>query len=879
MGNGNAVSIKNVSKTFTTRADVGHEKRILKRSEKITRNVLKDVNLDVKKGEVFGIIGRNGSGKSTLLKMISRIMKPDSGTIKTNGRLASILELGMGFHQDLSGKENIYIKGSMYGFTREQIDKRLDDIIRYAELEDYIDLPVRVYSSGMTSRLAFAIMINVDADVLILDEVLSTGDLAFSTKSGAHFLNMKSLGKTIILVAHSMTTIRNMCDRVAWIDCGRVREIGPPNVVCGHYETELAESFEVIKELAESGVPSSQNTLGCMYRDGDRVEKNLTLASYWFEEAIKRDHDGSKINLADMIISGMIAYDSDRALELYMSAAQKGNRDARAKISRLLTKDRFDVGKEITDDFKKLLESNNPQLCYDYGDLLIKIAWNNEDREEAFKWFQKSADGGNTNAMYQISLMYRDGNGPKTDISKHLEWLKKAAEGGHTQSQLTLGNMYRDGIKVDSCKHEAFHWYKMAAENNNLDAIYQVATMYRDGKGVDKNKNESDRWLKLYSEHNLFRQINVLADSFSHSKNGVYDSEIGMKWYSVNADHNDGNSKYQMSLMLYDNYEKNAQKIISLLNSAAGRGHHSSALQMLNLYGLGLVDEFIYKDALGFMDDLVHKGNLWAAYDLGIMYANGKILQTDDEKAVTHLRTAAASGITGAMQKLGEMYRDGTIVEQDIEESVKWFRCGTMAGDVKSAMSLINMYGAGSVNEETFNHALNSLENMCITGNVTAMRNLGSIYQNGIAVKSDSEKALYWLKAASRFGDSASKFWIGEMYRDGRGIDKNIPEALKWFISAAEQGNVHSILAIIKMQELNQTDDAALEYALKRLKQIAKGGNVTAIRALGTMYFEGKSVPKDIEKAKEWFRKSATIGDAHSRKKLKALEQDKPELD
>jgi ABC-type polysaccharide/polyol phosphate transport system ATPase subunit len=427
IANTNAIIIRGVSKSFKTRADVGLKRGGFKRSEKVTRNVINNINLDVKKGEIFGIIGRNGSGKSTLLKLISRIMKPDTGSIEINGRLASILELGMGFHQDLSGKENIYIKGSMYGFTRDQIDRRFDDIVKYAELEDYIDLPVRIYSSGMVSRLAFAIMINVDADIMILDEILSTGDLAFSKKSGAHFSNMKNQGKTIIIVSHSMSTIRNMCDRVAWIDGGQIREVGSTNVVCGHYETELAESFDVIKELAESGVPASQNTLGCMYRDGNKVEKNVELATYWFKEAIKRDNDDAKINLADMIVSGIVPGDSEEVTDLYMSAAQKGNRDARNKLSRLLTKEKYDVGRDLADDFRKILPFGNSQLFYDYADLLMKTAWNDGDTAEAFKWYLKSAEGGNANAMYQISMMYREGKGTVQDIRNILSgcvWLQ-----------------------------------------------------------------------------------------------------------------------------------------------------------------------------------------------------------------------------------------------------------------------------------------------------------------------------------------------------------------------------------------------------------------------------------------------------------------------
>mgnify|MGYP000950534841 FL=1 len=870
----NAIVVRNICKTFTTKADANHEKKLFSRSEKVIRNVIENITLEIRKGEVFGIIGRNGSGKSTLLKMISMIMKPDSGTIDINGRVASILELGMGFHQDLSGRENIYIKGSMYGFTKQQIDDRVDDIIRYAELEDYIDLPIRVYSSGMTSRLAFAIMINVDADIMILDEVLSTGDLAFGKKSGAHFSNMKSMGKTIIIVAHAMGTMRDMCDRVAWIDGGTIREVGAPNVVCGHYETELAESFEVIKELAESGVPASQNSLGCMYRDGINVDKNAEHARAWFEKAAGYGNEEAKINLADMFIADGKSEDRERALDLYMGAARKGNRDARTKLSRLLTQEKSDLGKEVAEDFMKLLPSGNPSLYYDYADLIMKTAWNNEERSKALEWFQKSADSGNVNAMYQIALMYRDGNGPKKDLSKHLEWLRNAAENGHVMSQLTLGNMYRDGIRVESDESEAFRWYETAAKNNNVDAIYQVAIMYREGRGVEENREESDRWLRLYSEHDLLRQINILADSFSHCKNGVYDPEIGMKWYSVNAEHNNAESKYQIGMMLVDSEEaeKKSSEAVSLFNSAADNGHLNSAVRLSNLYGLDLADESAMDRAIKTMDDLAKSGNPWAAVTIGNMYANGNVVDADGEKAVEYLKIAASSSLPGAMQKLGEMYRDGTLVEQNTGEAVRSFEEGIIAGNAVSATSLINMYCAGTASKEKFDRALKSLEDMCVGGNVFAMKTLGSYYLNGTAVEADAEKALHWFTTASRFGDSASMHTIGEMYRDGRGTDKNVAEALKFFMSAAIQGNANSMLSIIRMHDAGQADTETFEYALRRLEQIAEGGNVIAIRTLGNMYLEGKSVPKNNEEAKRWFEKSAKLGDAFSRNKLKSLE-------
>ena len=863
----NAIVVRNICKKFTTKATVINGKKLFNKSEKVIRNVLEDINLEIKKGEVFGIIGRNGSGKSTLLKMISMIMKPDSGTIDINGRVASILELGMGFHPDLSGRENIYIKGSMYGFTKQQIDDRVEDIIKYAELEDYIDLPIRVYSSGMTSRLAFAIMINVDADIMILDEVLSTGDLSFSKKSGAHFSNMKSMGKTIIIVAHAMGTMREMCDRVAWIDGGKIREIGAPNVVCGHYETELAESFEVIKELAESGVPASQNALGCMYRDGVNVDRNAEHAKTWFEKAAGYGNEEAKINLADMLIAEGKPEDRERALGLYMSTARKGNRDARNKLSRLLTQEKRDIGREVAEDFVKLLPSGNPTLYYDYADLITKTAWNNEERFKALEWFQRSADSGNVNAMYQISIMYRDGNGPKKDISKHLEWLVKAAENGHVPSQLTLGNMYRDGIRVESDESEAFRWYEMAAKNGNPDAIYQVATMYRDGKGVDQNREESDRWLRLYFEHDLLRQINILADSFSHCKNGVYDPEIGMKWYSVGAEHNNADSKYQMGTMVSESEEAE-----SLFGSAAENGHLNAAVRLSSLYRLGLSEKPAMEKAVNTMDKLAKSGKAWAAITIGNMYANGNAAEADGSKAVEYLKIAASSSLPGAMQKLGEMYRDGTLVEQDFKEAVRWFEEGVIAGNAGSAVSLINMYCAGTAGKETFERALKGLEDMCAAGNVFAMRTLGSYYLKGRAVEADVGKAFYWYSMASKFGDSASTHTVGEMYRDGRGTDKNAVEALKWFTSAAKQGNVNSMLSMIRMHDSGHADRDAFEYALKRLEQVAEGGNVIAIHSLGNMHLEGKSVPKNNEEAKRWFEKSAKLGDAFSRNKLKSLE-------
>ena len=199
----NAIEIKNVKKSFKIEVR-DYEKDNTKSSKvstkSITNPVLKDVSFNIERGEIVGILGRNGSGKSTLLSIISKILEPDSGSIELSGKVATILELNMGFNADLSGRENIYLKSELYGIPRKETDKKIDSIIEYSGIGKYIDSPIRTYSSGMTGRLAFSVLINVDADILIVDEVLSTGDASFSAKAVEHFKNLVKRGKTVLVV-------------------------------------------------------------------------------------------------------------------------------------------------------------------------------------------------------------------------------------------------------------------------------------------------------------------------------------------------------------------------------------------------------------------------------------------------------------------------------------------------------------------------------------------------------------------------------------------------------------------------------------------------------------------------------------------------------
>ena len=196
---------------------------------------LKNINVKIKKGETVGLIGVNGSGKSTLLKLMTKIIYPTSGKVITHGKLTSLLELGAGFHQDFTGRENIYFNAAIFGLNRREIDERLDDIIKFSELEEYIDNPIRTYSSGMYMRLAFSIAINVDADILLIDEILAVGDEHFQTKCYNKLEELKKQGKTIVIVTHNLNVVKKFCDRTVWLYDGRIKMDGNSKEVVEAY--------------------------------------------------------------------------------------------------------------------------------------------------------------------------------------------------------------------------------------------------------------------------------------------------------------------------------------------------------------------------------------------------------------------------------------------------------------------------------------------------------------------------------------------------------------------------------------------------------------------------------------------------------------------
>ena len=235
----NAIEVRNMSKSFKAVYDKPYtlKERLVfwKSTKKEYHQILKNINLDIKKGETVALIGVNGSGKSTLLKLMTKIIYPTKGKIITNGKLTSLLELGAGFHQDFTGRENIYFNASIFGLTKKEIDARVQQIIDFSELGDFIDTPVRTYSSGMYMRLAFSVAINVDAEILLIDEILAVGDQHFQDKCFEKLHELKNSDKTIVIVSHSLESVKKLCNRAIWINKGEVQMDGKTEDVIKEY--------------------------------------------------------------------------------------------------------------------------------------------------------------------------------------------------------------------------------------------------------------------------------------------------------------------------------------------------------------------------------------------------------------------------------------------------------------------------------------------------------------------------------------------------------------------------------------------------------------------------------------------------------------------
>ena len=251
----NAIELSNVSKIYrkysgrqfaTLKSALLQRSILTELSPTETFPALRDVSFAVAKGRTCGVIGRNGSGKSTALKLVAGITKPTSGTVRVNGRISALIELGAGFHPEISGRENVFINGIMLGVSRREIERRFDEIVEFAELRDFIEAPVKTYSSGMYMRLGFAVAIHVDPEVLLVDEVLAVGDEGFTHKCLDKFAEFRRIGKTILLVTHSLGLVERFCDEALWLDEGQVRSHGDPKRVVDAYLAAVEKSEDAL---------------------------------------------------------------------------------------------------------------------------------------------------------------------------------------------------------------------------------------------------------------------------------------------------------------------------------------------------------------------------------------------------------------------------------------------------------------------------------------------------------------------------------------------------------------------------------------------------------------------------------------------------------
>lgn len=641
----NAIEMEDVKKAFhiDKSGPAGFKHRNV--GEKI---VLDGFTLSVRKGECLGIVGRNGSGKSTTLKMMSRILSPDSGRIEIDGKVASILELGMGFNPDFTGTENIYLKCSMFGFSRKETDDILERIVDFTGLGEQIDDPVRTYSSGMNARLAFAIAVNVSCDIIILDEVLSVGDAGFRSKCANIFKQMKKEGKTIILASHSMGTIASMCDRAVWIDKGRVRETGDPHTVSAHFEKDLTESYDTVLSLAQSGDIDAMCKLAVMLRDGYNVEKDAAEAERWFVKAADLGNIEAMVGLGSLLAS---RDDIEDAAARFRTAAEAGSQEAQIRLMEMSgTLD--DSAEKAVERLRELAEEGNVRAMFHYADALQKGTAVKQDRALAHEWFLKAAELDDVNSMLQAGLDFRDGIGVVKNADEAEKWLTKAAECNNMRARLELVKMFRNGITAGIDMEKAVHWLTEAAYAGDAGSMNQLGIIFRDGAGVEKDQSRADLWFSMFAMQNRLLLMHNLADILRQWNRCEKDYYEATKWYEKASEGGLIASDFILGLMFKDGNTvlPDSQKALHHFAKAAKHGHAQSAYEYANLrmHLHGTNDEAVKKAA--FIS--AKSGNPFGRYVLGIICATSPKTSSGEKNSTYWLERSSELGHVGARNVL-----------------------------------------------------------------------------------------------------------------------------------------------------------------------------------------------------------------------------------
>ncbi len=640
------IRVKGLCKSFRIVDPKAPRKGFGKHPAMVDFPVFEGVDLEVRKGEVLGILGRNGCGKSTFMKLVSGILEPDRGTVEVEGKVASILELSMGFHGDLTGRENIFLRSELYGISREEVKAHIDDIIEYSDLGVFIDNPVRTYSSGMRSRLAFSVMVNVDAEIFIVDEALSTGDMAFASKASEHLRNLVRSGKTVLFTSHSLSTIKRTCTRAVWINDRRIAMDGSADEVCEAYSSSINDSFEETRHLAEGGSSSAQYRLAVFYRDGTGTDADPDKYRFWLEAASERGHPMAALELGDLVAGS----DRARAMELYRQAADNGNYDARRKYA-LMVEDSKEGTEFLGGVLADLAGSGYPGDIFAYGDFLFRTAAGTEDRRKAFELVSEASEKGWMDADLLLARMYREGYGTPRDMDASIRCLVSAARRGSGKAMTILAETYYEGRNVPKDRAEAFGWYRMSALTGNPRSQYQVAVMLSEGDGTEKDQEEADRWFAR-SSSTMLNDLRLDAMDTLRSRYGA-DGRADTLLKEASRDYH---PRSMMSLASrYDSgrgFKKSRSACISLTEKAAlGPGSPRTRLAELYLSD----DPDGKKDAiLTLLNDAIAAGDGKAMYIMGTLYREGTLVGRDKDLYRRYIRMAAEHGDRQARMLIGK---------------------------------------------------------------------------------------------------------------------------------------------------------------------------------------------------------------------------------
>ncbi len=380
------VSVEHVSKKFRLYYDrpLTLKERIIRGSKGVYKEfyALTDVSFAVKKGSTVGLIGQNGCGKSTLLKIINRTMFPEKGKVDVKGKVASLIELGAGFHPELSGRENIYTNATVFGITKDEIEKRIPEIIRFSELDQFIDNPIRTYSSGMYARLAFSVAIHVDADILLVDEILGVGDMNFQAKCADKIYEMKRNGTTIILVTHDMGTINRLCDYAVWLDKGtKLAEGEPENIQTMYMNFMTAQQPQSVRETEKDLAEPEKNMEqqedicnrkiileGCRLTDADGTDQMTFQTGEDLKLSVQyqcKDDMSETALCISMEIKdehGVSIYGTDIETDKNLKIQNEGQIEILFKRMHLLA-GRFVIGIRVMDKDNQFTYADDPELA------------------------------------------------------------------------------------------------------------------------------------------------------------------------------------------------------------------------------------------------------------------------------------------------------------------------------------------------------------------------------------------------------------------------------------------------------------------------------------------------------------------------------------